>query len=226
MRAQLSGFRPLVCMFAVMLSTWGQSAELTMDILDDHSEPLANAVVALVPEQKPDFSEPLGATMDQRGVKFSPKVLAVRTNTQVEFLNNDPIFHHVYSFSPAKRFELGLKKGERSEPVLFDQPGEVVLGCKIHDGMLAYIYVLDTEWFGVTGRNGRVKLTEIPTGEYELVVRHPRLEEPVGEVLDLSSDAKVRRRFMLPELEPDPFSSASASASEQESDGVQRLLTR
>ena len=51
MRAHLSGFRPLVCMFAVMLSTWGQSAELTMDILDDHSEPLANAVVALVPEQ-------------------------------------------------------------------------------------------------------------------------------------------------------------------------------
>lgn len=192
------------CALILVFSSMSWAAELTLDIVDADHKPLADAVVALVPPYKPDFSEPVYSTMDQRQVRFSPHVLAVRTNTRVEFLNCDPIFHHVYSFSPIKRFELGLRAGERSEPVLFDQPGEVVLGCNIHDGMLAYIYVLDTEWFGVTGSNGRVRLTQLPPGDYELVVRHPRLKQSVSERLNLSSNGKVKRLFMLPELAPDP----------------------
>lgn len=194
----------LLCALLVAPTSVGRAAELTVDILHGNLEPLTDAIVALIPPDKPDFSEPLYSTMDQSEVRFSPYVLAVRTNTRVKFLNNDPIFHHVYSFSPAKRFELGLKKGEASEPVLFDQPGKVVLGCNIHDGMLAYIYVLDTEWFGVTGNNGRVKLRHIPPADYELVVRHPRLKEPVRDYLEVSQNDTIKRRFMLPELMPDP----------------------
>jgi len=188
------------------LPSISQAGEVTLEVVDSEGAPLAHAVVALMPQYQyqPDFSQPRRATMDQHKLRFSPPVLAVRTNTQVRFLNSDPLFHHVYSFSPGKRFELGLKEGEASPPVLFDQPGRVVLGCNIHDGMLGYIYVLDTEWFGVSGSSGEVILTQIPPGDYELVVRHPRLEQPVSESLSLSREGSIKRRLRLPKLAPDP----------------------
>jgi len=212
MRIRTSWIGSGACALGWLLSIEAWAAQVTLDVLDANHKPLADVVVALEPSYKPEFARPLESTMDQREVRFSPRVLAVRTNTWVYFLNNDPIFHHVYSFSPAKRFELGVKQGKSSEPVLFDRPGKVVLGCNIHDQMLAYIYVLDTEWFGVTGANGRVRLTQLPAGDYELVIRHPRLEQPAREPLSLTANDKVNRRFMLPELMPDPQGSYQGRA--------------
>lgn len=204
MRSSLRGSLLLVITLTWVSSATSRAAEVTLDILDPDGQPLADAVVALESHQKTVFTSPLEYTMNQRGVRFVPRVLAVRTNSLVYFLNSDPIFHHVYSFSPAKRFELGLNKGEQSAPVRFDKPGKVVLGCNIHDAMLAYIYVLDTEWFGVTGSNGRVKLVQIPPGEYDLVVRHPGLATPAREPLVLAPEDQINRRFVLPELAAEP----------------------
>ena len=77
---------------------------------------------------------------------------SVGVGTRVEFPNNDSVSHQVYSFSPAKRFQLPLYKGEIHPPVTFDQPGLVVLGCNIHDSMVGYIYVTDAPYFGTTER--------------------------------------------------------------------------
>ena len=100
--------------------------------------------------------------IDQRDKQFIPYVTALQVGTSVWFANTDKIRHHVYSFSPAKKFELPLYAGVPAEPVVFDRPGFVTLGCNIHDWMIAYVAVLTTPYFAVTHAEGRARLNKSP----------------------------------------------------------------
>jgi hypothetical protein len=82
----------------------------------------------------------------------------------------------VYPFSPAKRFELPLYAGAPAEPVVFDKPGVVVLGCNIHDWMVGYVYVSESPYFAKTGSDGKALLAELPPSVYAVRVWHPQLE--------------------------------------------------
>src|SRR5207302_1290602 len=97
-------------------------------------------------------------------------VTAVQVGTAVMFPNKDNIRHHVYSFSPAKKFELPLYAGIPAEPVVFDKEGIVTLGCNIHDWMVAYVAVLPTPYFQVTGREGRALFSDLRAGQYTVEV--------------------------------------------------------
>jgi plastocyanin len=149
------------------------AAELVAQLVDEQGRPLANAVLSLKGAQVPDRAAP--GIMDQRDKQFLPTVLAVRSGTAVKFPNSDNIRHHVYSFSPPKRFELRLYKGTPSEPVLFDKPGVVVLGCNIHDWMVGYVYVTDDPWFAVSDAQGRLVIDGLPAGAYQVSLWHPQL---------------------------------------------------
>lgn len=159
---------------ALLVSQSGISAQLELSVVDDQGNPLKDTVAALVPAQKIDYSAVPTAIMDQRQNMFVPGVLAIRVNTQVRFPNGDDVRHHVYSFSPAKKFELRLYHGLTAEPVLFDKPGTVVLGCNIHDSMVAYIYVVETDYFAIADAQGKVSLT-VPAGQYQLQIYHPQM---------------------------------------------------
>lgn len=151
------------------------AAELAVTIKDTQGQLQKDTVIALVPTQKIQYTDTPSVSVDQIDKHFVPAVLAIRVNTFVHFPNSDDIRHHVYSFSPAKKFELRLYHGTASEPVLFDKPGTVVLGCNIHDSMVGYIYVVDTPYYAVTDAQGRATLTGIPAGSYELEIYHPRM---------------------------------------------------
>lgn len=142
--------------------------------------PLEGAVVFLEPlDGKPPRSGPAPATeIAQVDRRFVPDVSVVPVGTAVSFPNRDTVRHHVYSFSPAKRFEIKLYVGTPSSPVLFDQPGIAVLGCNIHDTMAAWVVVVDTPWYGRTGADGRVAWSAVPTGRYRLRAWHAAM--PVG----------------------------------------------
>jgi plastocyanin len=116
------------------------------------------------------------AVVDQRDKQFIPYVTAVQVGTAVSFPNSDNIRHHVYSFSPAKKFELPLYSGVPAEPVVFDKVGFVTLGCNIHDWMIAYVAVLPTPYFQVTRQDGRAVLKDLPAGQYTVQVWHPALK--------------------------------------------------
>jgi plastocyanin len=118
------------------------------------------------------------ATIDQVDKQFVPKVSVLRTGTAVTFTNSDHIRHQVYSFSPSKTFTLKLYAGSPETPVVFDKPGLVVLGCNIHDNMLAFVGVVDSPYFGKASRDGSVALN-LPAGRYRLRVWHPSLRQPV-----------------------------------------------
>lgn len=190
------------------------AASLQAELVDSQGQPLANAVLTLQgPLDAPAAPRP--AVMDQRERQFAPRVLAVRSGTAVAFPNSDNIRHHVYSFSPAKRFELRLYQGTPSEPVRFDTPGVVVLGCNIHDWMVGYIYVTDDPWFAVSDKVGRLALEQLPPGRYAVSLWHPQnpdlLVQQAGEV-QLGEGANQQRFTLAIQALGSPAPSEPASA--------------
>lgn len=149
------------------------AATLTVDVADARGRPLADAVVYVYPASgKAPLKASPAAIIDQVDKQFVPLVSVLQTGTVVRFPNKDNIRHQVYSFSPAKRFELRLYSGERAEPVVFDRPGLVVLGCNIHDLMVGYVLVVDTPWFAKSDEAGHAQVIDLPPGEYKASVWH------------------------------------------------------
>ncbi|MBF0503198.1 MAG: methylamine utilization protein [Candidatus Riflebacteria bacterium] len=124
-----------------------------------------------------------------------PRVTAIQTGTQIEFPNHDTVQHHVYSFSKPKRFDLPLYKTETPQPVLFDKPGVVVLGCNIHDWMKAYVYVTDTPYFSKCGADGILKISNLPPGTYNIEFWHPQLKKFIGKGLGPSINLDEKKDF-------------------------------
>jgi plastocyanin len=154
-------------------------APLDIRVTDAAGKPVSGAVLFLDSPQAREQVRPLAAAeVAQAERRFVPAVSVVTVGTAVTFPNRDTVRHHVYSFSPAKRFEIKLYVGTPTAPVVFDQPGIAVLGCNIHDQMAAWIVIVDTPWFGRSDDAGRWAGAAAPPGRYTLRAWHAGL--PVG----------------------------------------------
>ena len=168
------------------------------------SKPVEDAVV-FVYEASGTFKgpeEPL--VMDQVDKEFVPHLLPILIHSTVRFPNKDEIHHHLYSFSKAKSFELPLYKGEPAEPILFDKPGVVKMGCNIHDWMRGIILVLPNPYFAQTDSKGKAELelpeTILEEGDIELAVFHERLRGGVDKTrqkVTLEEGAEIRWEIKL-----------------------------
>lgn len=142
----------------------------------DSGKPLANAVVEI--EHASATVDPtVSAEIIQRNATFHPHVTIVPSGSMVGFPNRDTTRHHVYSFSPAKVFDLELYLQETPPPVHFDRPGVVVLGCNIHDQMQAFIVVSDALHVAVTADDGVAEFDGLPAGSHDVRVWHPQLSD-------------------------------------------------
>lgn len=132
----------------------------------------ARAVVYLESKETPPTLKPdEPATMVQKEFQFEPSILAVQVGTKVIFPNLDEEYHNVFSYSPAKEFDLGRYLPQETPPaVLFDKPGFVELGCEIHQHMRAYIVILETPFFSLTDETGTFRIAAVPDGVYRLKV--------------------------------------------------------
>ena len=183
MRAQacfLRGRRAVLALPALCLGSAAWAASVQVDVQDAAGQPLGGAVVFLESAEARRLVKPLAEQeMSQENKQFVPEVRVLTVGTELRFPNRDTVRHHVYSFSPAKKFELKLYTGTPATPVRFDQPGVVVLGCNIHDQMVGWILVLDTPYFAQTPATaGKAFMGEVPPGRYRLRAWHPRL--PAG----------------------------------------------
>ena len=136
------------------------------------------------------------AQMAQKDLNFQPAILPVQVGTRVEFPNLDDTYHNIFSYSPAKRFDLGrYRPEERPIPSqVFDKPGLVTLRCDIHEHMRAIILVLDTPYFVVSDPQGNFRLEGLPAGRHVLKVwldSRTTLERPV----DLADGSVLRADF-------------------------------
>ena len=164
-------FNAIASLFLVFFSQQIQAADLNIDVLDTTGSPIENAVVYAEPDNKSSIPA-ANAIIEQRGKQFNPLVSVVQAGTDVTFPNFDSVRHHVYSFSPAKTFELKLYTGVPTSPIKFDKAGTVVLGCNIHDYMVAFIHVVDTPYFAKTIKLGKAVLRDLPNGNYTLKAWH------------------------------------------------------
>lgn len=162
-----------IALLAALAAAPARAGQLEVRVLDGDGRPVPGAVVSL----HSDATRPVPgrSVMDQRNTAFEPGVLVVQAGTAVSFPNSDTVRHQVYSFSAAKPFELPLYSGTPPEPVVFDQPGIVVVGCNIHDWMIGWIVVLDTPLHARSGTDGLARI-EAPDGAYQLRTWHSRLE--------------------------------------------------
>jgi len=159
-----------------------QAAQLAVTITDATGRGVPDIVIVAEPGTAAALKRaaPHTAVIDQHNMHFVPDILVVQTGTGIDFPNSDQIQHQVYSFSPAKTFQLSLYAGHKYPPVIFDRPGLVTLGCNIHDTMIAYIYVTDSPFFGRSDAAGKLELRGLPAGNYSLIAWHPGLQEPAG----------------------------------------------
>ena len=106
----------------------------------------------------------------QTNFAFVPALLPVQVGTRVEFPNLDNTFHNIFSFSPAKRFDLGrYRPDEKPVPSqVFDKPGLITLRCDIHEHMRGLVLALDTPHFVISDAEGRFCMTNLPPGRFTL----------------------------------------------------------
>lgn len=152
---------------------------VSISVQDSNGNPVADAVVYMEntaalasPANSANGVRPATAEIEQKDRRFIPLVTVIQAGAAVFFPNNDTVRHHAYSFSPARPFELKLYAGKPEAPIIFDKPGTIVIGCNIHDQMLAYIQVLDTPYFSKTDGAGKAKIVNLPAGKYQLKVWH------------------------------------------------------
>lgn len=169
--------RKAAALCALLWLTGAASAgSLRVQVLDSAGKPLKGAVVSLVSDAARRAVRPLPEQeISQENKQFVPAVRVVTVGTLVRFPNRDSVRHHVYSFSPTKKFEIKLYAGTPAAPVLFDQPGVAVLGCNIHDQMVGWVVVLDTPYFAQTDAQGQALLEGMPAGAHQLRAWHARL---------------------------------------------------
>jgi hypothetical protein len=105
----------------------------------------------------------------QRDKQFAPQVVVVTKGQSIEFPNDDPMFHNVFSLSKAARFDLGLYKRGETKAVTFKRAGVVDVYCNIHPQMVAKILVVENPWFFQTKANGEFTIEGVPAGTYSIV---------------------------------------------------------
>ncbi|HEY6047889.1 MAG TPA: methylamine utilization protein [Sphingomicrobium sp.] len=156
------------------------AAPLTVRVVDASGRPVQDAVVALYPAGSAARAPHGGGrfVVSQQHLQFHPFLTIVPVGADVSFPNLDPTKHHVYSFSPAKRFELKLFAKDQSRTVHFDKAGVVALGCNIHDQMSAFIVVTDSAWTARTNGQGLVTFGDAPNAPGRVTVWHPYLRAP------------------------------------------------
>ncbi|MHA7808959.1 MAG: methylamine utilization protein [Marinobacter adhaerens] len=204
-------------LISAMASTANAYALSVTVTLEGNTEPVANAVVS-VDSASP--STPVSAEIYQKDRAFHPHVLVVPVGSSVDFPNRDNTQHHVYSFSPAKTFNIELYADRPAAPIVFDKPGIVELGCNIHDHMQGFVVVTNNAATGRTDASGKVILsldTLASEGSQDTVtleIWHPRLPDntrPVTREIERDSESAI----VTLNLEPEPAAEGSLDRLQQ-----------
>jgi len=154
-------------------------------------------VVIYLRDAHPQGVAPMRVSIRQRGETFIPRVVAVTVGSEVDFPNDDPFYHNVFSLSRAKSFNLGRYPRGDTRRVRFDRPGIVKVFCEIHSHMSATVMVLDHPWFAMPDESGRFVLDGVPPGDRQITAWHERLGDTTV-TLRAEAGRAVTTDFVLP----------------------------
>jgi hypothetical protein len=129
-----------------------------------------------------------GKSINQVNKTFVPRVLPVTIGSTVNFANQDPIFHNVFSLSRPNDFDSGLYKAGQSFTKTFSKAGPVQVLCNIHASMLGYVVVVDTPWYGQADSAGTFTIRGVPPGDYDMETWHEGSSKTVRQKISVGFD--------------------------------------
>lgn len=143
---------------------------------------LANTVIYLTPKNgTPRFAE-TKTQMAMNGRQFAPRVRVVTTGSTIEYPNQDPFSHNIFSSAPGALFDLGVYGSGVAKSAQFRKAGAFPVYCNIHAKMTGYVVAVSTPYYITAGVDGRWTMPKIPAGKYELHIWHERTPEVVREL--------------------------------------------
>jgi plastocyanin len=147
--------------------------------------------------------------MAQRNKSFQPNMLVVPVGTAVDFPNYDPWFHNVFSLYRGKRFDLGLYEAGSRKQVVFDRPGPSYIFCNIHPQMHAVVLAVDSEYFGISDKAGRISIADVPSGKYEMHVWYenaaPKSLEALERRVEIGDGSRTLPPVSISAVKQDPM---------------------
>src|SRR5580658_2512669 len=161
------------------------AGDVAVAVRTPEGKPVVDAVVTIEAPHAGAIHFAWPYQVAQQNLQFDPFVLIVPVGADVQFPNRDKVKHHVYSFAPAKTFELKLYGQDQTRTVHFDKAGIVPLGCNIHDNMVAFVVVVDTPYAAKTDAQGQALIHGVPAGPQSVRVWQPYLRAP-GNALTLA----------------------------------------
>jgi hypothetical protein len=132
-------------------------------------EPPGNAqpiVVYLTGFRQPPL--PGSPAISQKNKAFVPSLRVIVAGQSVQFTNDDPVVHNVFSTSAARDFDLGKPGPQQTREVTFPTPGLVDVYCNIHEAMFANVLVLPNRAFALVDESGHFVIHDVPPGRYPL----------------------------------------------------------
>lgn len=150
------------------------AAELRVKIVAEKERPVHQTVVELIGPDG-DTTQAAHVEIIQEDKEFLPELSIIGRGSTVAFINHDSFKHHVYSVSKGNKFDLPLYQGKPANLITFDTPGVVTLGCNIHDWMLAFAYIKQSDRVSIADADGQVVFGDLEAGSYQLKVWNPRL---------------------------------------------------
>ena len=154
-------------------------------------------VVVYLRNAQPQTVAPIKVAIRQKDETFTPRVVAVTVGSEVEFPNDDPIYHNVFSLSRIRTFNLGRYPRGETRRVRFDRPGVVKVFCDIHSHMSATVMVFDHPWFTVPNDAGQFELPGMPPGARQITAWHERLGDTTVDVR-IEAGRTLQADFVLP----------------------------
>ena len=135
----------------------------------------SSTVIYLTPKDSASArTRPTRGAIAMNGRAFVPHVRVVTAGSRVDFPNQDPFSHNIFSSSPGAVFDLGLYPAGKSKDAPFRRPGAYAVYCNIHPRMTAFVVVAPSQWYAQAGNDGRWSVDSVPAGEYTLTVWHER----------------------------------------------------
>ncbi len=164
----------LLWLVAAASVAWAQGVPVTGTVISEPASAAspASTVVWLSPvgADAAPAPPPMHAVLAQKNKTFEPHLLVITRGSSVEFPNEDPWFHNVFSLFNGKRFDLGLYEAGTSRTVHFDREGVSFIFCNIHSEMSAVIVVVATPYYTTTNKQGEFSIAAVPPGRYILHV--------------------------------------------------------
>jgi plastocyanin len=139
-------------------------------------------VVYLMPKGAPAHFTEVKSQMAMNGRQFSPRVRVVTTGSTVEYMNQDPFSHNIFSTAPGAAFDLGTYGSGVAKSTPFKKAGAFPVYCNIHAQMTAFVVVVSTSHYTQAGADARWKIANVPAGKWELHVWHERAPEVTQDI--------------------------------------------